>query len=258
MNFAAVVLDLDGTLLNSDKQITDRNYKAIQDCYEKGMKIIFATARPPRAVRWLLPEELLRMGSTIFYNGAYIKCEQTGIHHHEPIEARMTAEVLEYGLSCNMDLKISLEVMDEWLSLEEYDYTAYMKVQENPTAKSLEELKKLDATKILFYGNMDTSSFNEKLAAQLNVIFTDHGELVQITSKMASKEKAVDLLCKSLKVPLENVIAFGDDRNDFGLFRVCGWPVAMGNAVEELKALAKEVTDTNDNDGVAKILETIL
>ncbi|WP_281248949.1 HAD family hydrolase [Bacillus alkalicellulosilyticus] len=52
-------------------------------------------------------------------------------------------------------------------------------------------------------------------------------------------------------------VVFGDDFNDIGMFQLCGYPVAMGNAIEELKYIAKEVTDTNDNDGVAITLEAL-
>lgn len=65
MKFPLIVLDLDGTLLNSNKEISNRSYNAITDCTSLGMKFIFATARPPRAVRSLLKEELLRLGSYI-------------------------------------------------------------------------------------------------------------------------------------------------------------------------------------------------
>ena len=62
-------------------------------------------------------------------------------------------------------------------------------------------------------------------------------------------------LCWTFYVPIKVNLAFGDDFNDVGLFQLCGWPVAMGNAIDELKAIAKEVTESNDNDGVAMILE---
>lgn len=74
-------------------------------------------------------------------------------------------------------------------------------------------------------------------------------------SKHASKEAAVARLCKEAGIDLRNVIAFGDDYNDLGLLQLCGYSVAMGNAVEELKRQADFVTETNDGDGVAIVLE---
>lgn len=146
MKFPLVVLDLDGTLLNSNKEISQRSYNAITECISLGMKFIFATARPPRAVRSFMKEELLRLSSFIYYNGAYIECEHTGINDHVPIESETTAECL----NCNPDLDLSLEVKDEWMSLREYDYTTLIKVKDNPIVKPLEDLKRLEASKILF------------------------------------------------------------------------------------------------------------
>lgn len=72
-----------------------------------------------------------------------------------------------------------------------------------------------------------------------------------------SKEYAVKKVSELLGISLKKFVVFGDDYNDLGLFKICGYPVAMGNAIQELKDLAKEITDTNNNDGVAKTLEDI-
>ncbi|GMK39582.1 haloacid dehalogenase [Paenibacillus sp. CCS19] len=257
MNFPLIVLDLDGTLLNSNKEISTRSYNAIIQCTRLGMKFIFATARPPRAVRSFVNEELLALGSFIYYNGAYIDCKHTGIEEHVPIESELTAEVLEYCLHRNPDLDISVEAQDVWISVREHDYTEVIKVEDSPTVKSLEDLKTVEASKILFSGNIDMDLFQAKFNTRLNILTTDNGKLVQLSSPRASKENAVSVLCKAMNISLENVMVFGDDFNDIGLFRSCGWPVAMGNAVDELKHIAKEITETNDNDGVAVVLERL-
>ena len=69
----AVVLDLDGTLLNSDKKISERNLKSIEKLNKNRIPIIIATARPPRTVRYLLPEEIQSSAIMVYYNGAMIK-----------------------------------------------------------------------------------------------------------------------------------------------------------------------------------------
>lgn len=124
MKFPIIVLDLDGTLLNSKKEISKRNYNAIMNCSNMGVKFIFATARPPRAVRSFINEEMLNLGSFVYYNGAYIDCKHTGINKYISIESEVTAELLDYCFHCNPDLDLSLEVKDEWMTLMEYDYSA--------------------------------------------------------------------------------------------------------------------------------------
>ncbi|MNB82223.1 putative phosphatase YwpJ [compost metagenome] len=258
MNCSAVVLDLDGTLLNSEKTVSARSFEAVRDCYMRGMKIIFATARPPRAVKALLPEEFIEWGSFIYYNGAYTQCRHTGIDHHDPIEASLTAEVLRYCLDCEPDLDISLEIMDVWLSHKIYPEETLLKVIDRPQVMPVEELMKREATKILYSGKVNPKPLIEKFGTRLNILVTDNGSLVQISSTAASKENALTRLCERLDIPLEHVAAFGDDYNDIGLFQICGWPVAMGNAVHELKSMSKEITDSNDRDGVALVLERLL
>jgi hydroxymethylpyrimidine pyrophosphatase-like HAD family hydrolase len=76
----AVVLDLDGTLLDSRKQVSTGNLQAVRDCRSKGIHIIIATARPPGSVRRLLPAELLMgLGWNVYYNGALVADEAPGL-----------------------------------------------------------------------------------------------------------------------------------------------------------------------------------
>lgn len=105
---------------------------------------------------------------------------------------------------------------------------------------------------------MELEVLHQRYGEHVNIIETDAGELIQIMSKQASKENAISTLCQMGGISLEKVVAFGDDFNDLGLFRLCGHSVAMGNAVLQLKEMATLVTDTNDNDGVAKILENYI
>ncbi|MEW9701385.1 Cof-type HAD-IIB family hydrolase [Paenibacillus sp. SI8] len=255
MKVSAIVLDLDGTLLDSNKHISERNMNAIDKMLHQNVRIIFATARPPRAVKSLLPENLLLAGSFVYYNGAQVSCRLSGLDTHEAVEAALSAEVIDFLLNMNPDIELGVEVRDEWFSLNEIDYTVRMNVKGNPIVKSVETLKTYDASKILVTGLHHHEQLKERFASRLHILLTDHGELVQISSLKASKERAVSELCQALRISLDEVIVFGDDYNDLGLFKICGWSVAMGNAIDELKWLASEVTDSNDEDGVAKVLE---
>lgn len=257
MNFSIIVVDLDGTLLNVNKKVSERSVKAILQCASRGIKFIFATARPPRAVKTFLPEELLELGSFVYYNGALIDCKHTGNNNHVSITQELTAEVLDYCLTCNPDLDISLEVKDEWMSLKPYDAETLMKVKGHPVVRSLSDLKQQAASKIIFSGSIVRQAFWEKFETRLNILITDAGELTQISALNASKEHAVSMICEAMGKTLQDVMVFGDDANDIGLFDQCGWPVAMGNAIEDLKNRAKEITDTNERDGVAIVLERL-
>jgi Cof subfamily protein (haloacid dehalogenase superfamily) len=258
LNFTAIVLDLDGTLLNTQKKISTLNINAILDCHKSGIKIIFATARPPRAVNELLPKVLSDIGSFVFYNGALIASTPTSAEVHFPIALHISNELIDYCVRNHQDIEISLEVKDEWYSLSEIDYSVIMRRRGKPIKKDLKELKEFIPTKILITSIKDYSSIVDKFSNQLNIVVTDNGKLMQVMSKEASKEKGVQFLCNQFGINMNQVIVFGDDYNDFGLFEISGYSVAMGNAVDELKRIADEITLTNDEDGVGEVLERIM
>jgi hydroxymethylpyrimidine pyrophosphatase-like HAD family hydrolase len=133
-----------------------------------------------------------------------------------------------------------------------------MKITTNPTIISIEKLKTFDCTKILITDCHDSEHIINKFGDQVNILSTDDGKLIQIMSLKSSKENAVKYLIESLGYKMSDVMCFGDDFNDLGLFQSCGISIAMGNAIKELKEIATEITETNDNDGVALILERIL
>ncbi len=76
-------------------------------------------------------------------------------------------------------------------------------------------------------------------------------------AKGVSKEQAIKEICIQNNIPISDVMVFGDDWNDLELFYACGFPIAMGNAIPELKDIAYFITDTNDEDGVAQVLEKL-
>lgn len=255
MKISAIVLDLDGTYLNSSKQVSERNLAAVLSCYRLGMKIIIATARPPRTVKEFLPDSLLEICSFVYYNGAQVICRHSNTEIYESIPSSLTAEIISHCLLHNPDIELTMEVRDEWYSIKELDYSSTMNVMTNPVVKSLEELVQYDATKILISGFDQSKLLKELFGQQVNIIETDNNQLVQIMPLQASKELAIIKLCNIYHLNSDSVIVFGDDHNDIGLFRTFGYSVAMGNAIPELKQIADEITESNDLDGVAMILE---
>lgn len=253
----AVVIDLDGTLLDSNKKVSKRNITAINKLEKIGITIIIATARPPRTVKYLLPEEITSSAVMIYYNGAMVVSEKLKIKHHFSIDLSVSSEIIDYLIETEPNHWLSIEEEDNWYSLNDLDYATFMKTKNNPTRLNLAQLKEISPTKILVSNLNSISSFIERFGYIANIITTDSNKLTQIMQLNISKEYAVSLVSEKLGISLNNIVAFGDDFNDMGLFKMCGYPVAMGNAIAELKELAKEVTDTNDCDGVAKTLESL-
>lgn len=155
---------------------------------------------------------------------------------------------------------ISYEVNDSWYTCTPVSDSqcAQFGIRPNdpkPQVVDNDFICSLSPTKILVLGYSTWIDVNRQFGDYVNVVATDGGVLVQIMHKLASKENAVQWVLSDLGVNSENVMVFGDDFNDLGLFNICGFPIAMGNGIIELKNCAKHITESNDSDGVAVALE---
>ncbi|MGG0240572.1 Cof-type HAD-IIB family hydrolase [Bacillus rhizoplanae] len=257
-NVTAIVLDLDGTLLNSQKEVSKRNIQAILECYRKGITVIFATARPPRSVKAFLPQELQEIAAIVYYNGALIIDNTSEYRQHYPIESAITNEIIEYVITHHSDACLSIESEDTWYSNRSLDYSKSMNTIVNPIVVSLHEFKRINASKLLISEYPYYENLHKQFEHKVNTVCTDSGTLIQIMAKGVSKKQAIMDLCVQNHIPMNSIMAFGDDWNDLELFHACGFPIAMENAIRELKAIAYFVTKSNDEDGVAQVLEKLI
>lgn len=260
-NIQAVVLDLDGTLLTSAKSISPRTHRALTKLRGRGCEIIVATARPPRAVVGLLPQEFYS-NYIVYYNGALTVNEETDYREHRPLAASLVNDVLSAVDLAEGRCFITVECDDSWYcfaELREEDRTMFrLKPHQEPKLITRSEVTSQAVTKVLFRHDEHVHHIPPQFSCLSNTLITDGGTLVQITAHDATKEIAVANVLSIMGIEPVNVMVFGDDYNDLGLFKLCGFPVAMGNAVPELKQLSCVVTASNDDDGVAIVLEEML
>ncbi|WP_088068794.1 Cof-type HAD-IIB family hydrolase [Gottfriedia luciferensis] len=254
----AVVLDLDGTLLNSNKEVSKRNLEAIRSIHKAGIPIIIATARPPRTIKYLLPKEIQEIAIFVYYNGALIINSELQINEHYSIDSKLNNQIIEYLMINEPQHLFSIEVNDTWYSYQNIDYRSFIQVTEKPEIIELLKIKLKSPTKILVSHLKNIEAFTNRFSDKVNIITTDSNQLTQIMGLGVSKESALANLAKRLEITLEKTMVFGDDFNDLGLFKLCGIPIAMDNAIDELKGIAKKITTSNDEDGVANILENLI
>lgn len=255
----AIVLDLDGTLLSSDKSISLRNYQTVKRCFDSGIYIIIATARPPRAANQFV-NNFPFVDYLVYYNGALITCKSKRTQRHISIPMEISQQINNLIELHVPQTLISYEVNDSWYTciVVPDSQSGHFGIRSNdpkPLVVDKGFISSLSPTKILVLGYSTWRDVIEQFGDYVNVIATDGGVLVQIMHKSASKEDAVQCVLSDIGVKSENVMVFGDDFNDLGLFHKCGFPIAMENAIIELKNCAKHITESNDNDGVAVALE---
>ncbi len=248
-----IVFDLDGTLLNSDQMISARNQRALDACRERGISIVIATGRPPRAVRHLLVSDALR-GFVIYLDGALTIHESRGvIYNHQTIPAPISTQIIELALLVQPHVRVSFEVLDAWYPLRSDASDA----PNPPHAVDRARIQALSPTKIILSGFPNWERVLRPFDPYVRSQGIGDAELIQILEKSVCKEWALGRVLDSLGVGPEDVMVFGDGLNDLGMFGLCGYPVAMGNAVDSVKMRAKYITDTNDDEGVAVALRNL-
>lgn len=253
----AVAFDLDGTLLNSEKTLSDRAIESLLTCLSRGITVIIATGRPPRSVRQFLPPDVLRRIELVSYNGALIMDTQ-GRNFSELIPSSLSAKILDDVHENMSQSYISVESEDKLYTTMSSEIIRNQQFLFSPTSLSFHELVKVPANKILVSHFASNPSLLEKYKKETSFVVTDSGSLIQMMKKGISKASGVERICRMKHIRMSEVMAFGDDANDLELFRACGVPVAMANAIEEVKNNALIVTRSNDEDGVSIILDKLL
>jgi len=272
-----VALDLDGTLLDSQKRLSEANRAALARVAEKGVLVVPTTGRffgmMPPAVRDL---PFVRYAITV--NGAQVYDRETDtaiVREEIPLETAIAVmEMLDRHDVIYDCYRLNWGWMTAALQDKAADYATnehYLKMVRE-FRKSVPELKahlqataaEGDVQKIMLFSRRDEGSetlskVREELAArfpELKVTSSTCNNL-ELNSAAAHKGNALKRFAEHLGLTLANCMAFGDGMNDFTMVEAAGVGVAMANAEPEVKRVAKIVTTSNDEDGVAAVLVTL-
>lgn len=244
----AVVLDLDETLLHSDGSVSDYTLGVLQACKKRGIAVIVATARfwfkAEKYLNLILPDyAILADGTQIYHNGELLhgfamdKQQSDGI-----INELMKDEAFDFVVSVGKKLFCSSEgIHEEWRESRDFQ-----EMLDEPAYKIAAILKKYDEAKELA----------EKFDCRL---YSYRGEdLYGFASAKSGKYQAVLALGELLHIKPEEMIAFGDDENDYEILQNVGKGVAVANAIPKIKEIADAITESNNEDGVAKYIEKVI
>lgn len=261
-----VALDLDDTLLNDDRQISDGNVVALRECAEKGIYVVLCSGRAEDAI---LPfvKRLEIAGKEagkflIAINGCSIfdlhKRQQIFCQKVKPEILLRTNEIAEsYGLKTEVYTPdtIYYEQATKWTKLDVDLCGLKGKSVENYT-----DFLKQGFTKMLVPGEPEELQKLQKiLRAEFGdkaVIFTSKPYFLEVLPPNCGKGEAVEWLSNNLGFSIEKAMGFGDSMNDESLIRMVGYGVAMCNGLPEIKKIARFVTDLDNNhDGVADFLK---
>jgi Cof subfamily protein (haloacid dehalogenase superfamily) len=246
-----IALDLDGTLLRTDKSVSARSRSAIQSAVEKGYKPIVATARPPRGAAALLKGYLADVPH-IYYSGSRIVVGGNRLLN-QTIPSEAALEIVNHFLDHAPDTTISVEIDDRFYSTHPHEHALPGDIIDVRDVLDREPIKiMLDMSDDL------PPDILSHLPEEVRYVVSDAGTLAQISHADISKSDAIRRVVEAQGSDLSAVIAFGDDTNDVEMIRDAGIGVAMANAVYSVKAVAGHITLSNDEDGVAVTIEELL
>lgn len=266
MDIKIVAIDIDDTLLTSDKKLTKAVKSTINEAKKLGIKIVICTGRPLSGVQSLLKQLDLNNFSNqyvVSFGGSLVQTTDGGT---------ISSQLLNY------DDYVALEYLARRKKLHFHaigknriytsnrdigKYTIYESslVSLDVSYRTPEEMADIDIVKAMFIDEpnildnalKDYSAFND---LSDKVTFTRSTPFYyEANSKGVSKGSALQKLCAELKLGPENLMAIGDGGNDLSMIEYAGLGVAMDNAVSTVKTASQVITADNNHDGVAKAIQ---
>jgi Cof subfamily protein (haloacid dehalogenase superfamily) len=254
-----VAIDLDGTLLRSDKTVSPRTEQALAALRQRGVRVVICTGRPPRSTK-AIAQQLGLDSCVIVYGGAAIfDFERDVALARFDMSARTARGVLNALRAAFPQVMLGLETHHGFYLDSAYYASRDGSSEPDGVHDDVGTFIQDTVTKVLVRdGSQDARTLARTLAdLPVHCTWSFH-DLLEVTAAEVSKRRALQCLSEQLGIPPNQVAAFGDEHNDREMLAWAGRGVAMGNAAPDIKALADVVTCSNDEDGVAEVIEAWL
>ena len=256
-----IVVDLDGTLLNSQHALSPRTQKAIRDAIAAGVNVVLATGKTRHSAQDVIKTLSLTtpgvyVQGNVTYNG------DGSIRNQQVLETALVRRILTYIQERGFDVlvysgsRIMARRKSQWTELVE----GYGEPAADITTDLYQKLPELTINKLCIGGEESRIralvwQINKQFQGQVAVTRANVEGMMEILPAGFSKGKGVRALIHDLGVDPKNVMALGDGENDIDMLKLVGLPVAVANAHPSLKEVAKYIVSSNDDDGVAEAIE---
>ncbi len=262
-----ISLDIDGTLYDSNKKVLPKTRDVLIKAQQAGHIICLNSGRPTAG---LVPvADQLEMskyhGMFLSYNGAIVTDSTTGkIIYSNLIPNELAKKLLKHIENLPVN-----PIVDDTVTIYTTDPESYQVPYESQSnnlkikkVNNLLDSIDFNPPKILITAppeilQNEVEKISEPFKSELDFVRSTPFYF-EATMPNVSKANALRKACEVLNISIEDIIAFGDEQNDIPMFKLAGYSVAMGNAIDEIKSLANEVTKSNDEDGIAVALERLL
>ncbi|HBG40138.1 Cof-type HAD-IIB family hydrolase [Limibacterium fermenti] len=268
MKYKLLVLDVDGTLVNSKNELSVQTLATLLKIQHMGMRIVLASGRPPYGLGRLIEQLQLKKlgGYALSYNGGQIiDVGNEQVLFEKKIDPAMIPYLEQKARKNGFDI---------------FTYHNNQLITTNPENKHIQNEAALNGLEIVAVENFSEAVnfsphkcvlvsddetalvalkdlWRRRLAGVLDV-YRSESFFLEVVPEFVDKGNTLGVLIEKLGVGTENVMAIGDGRRDFSMLQLAGFGIAMGNAQDSIKACADYTTGTNDNDGVATAIQKFI
>ncbi len=262
MTYKLLVTDLDGTLLNTQHVWSLRTQHAFERAKQRGKLLTFATGRNYSSSLPMI-QTLQPNAPVILYNGSRIEENPTRkLVYAQNLPREQALKAFELNRRYHLALLMYLddEIYVESLTPKTLQFMAEEHIPCQPVGDLAQFLRDRDPIKLLLIGDPEklTQYAHEYAPGNGAELVRSTMNFLEILAPGVSKGNALSYLAKYLGISVGEMIAVGDNPNDIDMIRDAGLGVAMQNAHPAVKQVADVITDSNDNDGVAKVIEQYL
>jgi hypothetical protein len=263
------VFDLDGTLLNSNSEISKKNIEAMKMIIQSKNQLILASGRMLVSMKKIIDKYIpfiKGISPIISYNGAYIIDEKDKLIYESIIDKQVAVDLINHLR--NIKSHRQIYVKDVLISEEENDFIEFYSKHANVDYKIVKDLndfimqKDNDPLKILCIDDElkireIENEIQNKFSNKLNIVLS-FKNFLDIMSKEASKGNAIKKISKIYNINFEQLYVFGDSNNDISMFEITNNSFTLNNANKNVKSAAKHILPSNDEDGVYYAVKKIL
>ena len=263
--YKLIAIDMDGTLLRSDHTVSQYTKDVLKRVHKDGSRIVITTGRPIQGVQDYIKE----LG--FFTDDDFIICNNGAsiysVKDFTPIYTNfMDKKYCEDLFKLGLEIGVTVEAFNPSYCISSDEFSYFRTAEEvampmeTRISKTPEDfINHGDMFKIMFVADEDKLNEAIKLVPKFyyekfNLVHS-LPQIFEFLNKDCSKGQALVKLCEIVNIDLKDIVSFGDAPNDADMITNAGTGVAMGNGYESIKKIADFVTDTNDNDGVAKFLD---
>jgi Cof subfamily protein (haloacid dehalogenase superfamily) len=272
MNNAAqirlVLSDVDGTLVDSKKRLTDRAKYAVQELKRRGILFAITSGRPPRGMKHLLED--LRLSTPVAaFNGGMLLTPELKILSQKTLDREIAKHVVQTILDRHHDVWIyrgqdwlirdrNAPHVDQEMRTVQFEPKVVPDLFDDAASNQFDDIVKIVGVSNNVSDLEQTSrevwkDFSPNLSAALSQPY-----YLDVTHPEANKGFVVKFLSDYFKIPPQEIATLGDMPNDIEMFNRSGLSIAMGNGGDEVKQSASKVTDSFDDEGFAKAIENYI